>query len=105
MTKVRPHPLQGTILITPIEEKSIGALQIPGDKQEENQGRVVAIGNPRKETVNGKEITTFPAPEIKVGEIIIYEPQYQKPIMIGETEYRFIVFEKVLGVMREETNE
>lgn len=103
MTKVRP--LQGTILITPVEQKSIGSIQVTNDKQEENQGIVVEIGTPRKEVVSGKEIVTFAPPEISVGDIIIYEPQYQKPLVIGENEYRFIQFEKVLGVVQEVTSE
>ena len=102
MTTVRPTPLPGIILISPITENKVAAWSIANDKQEESVGLVVAIGEPRKETVNGKEIITFPAPQIKVGQKIVYMPEYQKPIEVNGKLYRFIAFEKALGVLPNE---
>lgn len=100
MSNVRPEPLPGIILIETITQQHLGGLQIPSDKEEENKGVVVAIGGKLVEHINGKEITTFPPPDVSVGDTVFFEPSYQRPVSIEGESYRFVPFQKVWGVVK-----
>ncbi len=90
-------PLKDRVLVKYSEEpeKSAGGLYIPDTAKEKPQkGEVVALG-PGKVTEDGKLLK----PDVKVGDIVLFDKYSGSKITMDGTEYLIIKEEDILGIL------
>ena len=88
-------PLGDKIVVKPNPEEEItaGGIYVPDTaKKKSTEGKVVAVG--RGKTVDGKLI----APEVKVGEVVIYSKYGGTEVIIDNTTYVILDEDSILAV-------
>jgi chaperonin GroES len=98
MAKLNIKPLGSNVVIKPIEKeaKTAGGILIPETAKEKPQeGEVVAVGS-GKTLDNGTKV----APEVKVGDKVLYKNQYgNETIKIEGVEYLILPESNILGIV------
>ncbi len=98
MAKLNIKPLGNNVVIKPIEKeaKTAGGILIPETAKEKPQeGEVVAVGS-GKTLDNGTKV----APEVKVGDKVLYKNQYgNETIKIEGVEYLILPESNILGIV------
>ncbi|GMR19405.1 MAG: co-chaperone GroES [Patescibacteria group bacterium] len=95
---IKVKPLGNNILIKPLEreEKLPSGLVIPDTAKEKPQeGKVVAAGPGKYE--DGKRV----APEVKVGDRVLYKRFGGDEIRVGDKEYLVVDADDILAVIGE----
>ncbi|MFY9141116.1 MAG: co-chaperone GroES [Thermacetogeniaceae bacterium] len=90
-------PLSDHVLVKPLskEEKTKGGIYLPDTAKEKPQeGEVVAVG-PGRMLDNGSRV----APEVKVGDKVIYSKYGGTDIKIGEEEYLIMRESDILAII------
>jgi chaperonin GroES len=88
-------PLGDKIIVEPVpaEEKTASGLYVPDTaKKKSTEGTVVAVG--RGKMVDGKLI----APEVNVGDVVIYSKYGGTEISIGTKDYVILDEDNILAV-------
>ena len=98
MAKLNIKPLGNNVVIKPIEKeaKTAGGILIPETAKEKPQeGEVVAVGG-GKTLDNGTKV----APEVKVGDKVLYKNQYgNETVKIEGVEYLILPESNILGIV------
>ena len=98
MAKLNIKPLGSNVVIKPIEKeaKTAGGILIPETAKEKPQeGEVVAVGS-GKTLDNGTKV----APEVKVGDKVLYKNQYgNETVKIEGVEYLILPESNILGIV------
>ena len=92
------QPLEDRVLIKPLEaeEKTKGGILLPDTAKEKPQeGKVVAVGK-GKTLESGK----VEAPEVKVGDVVLYGKYSGTEITKDGEEYLFVKEEDILAVIK-----
>lgn len=95
-TRLQPTP--GYVLVSPkeMEKKTASGIVLPDSHEEKPQkGEVLAVGK-EQITESGVKI----APPCKKGDMVIYKEWGGNEYKEGETEYLFIKFEDILGIIK-----
>ena len=90
-------PLSDHVLVKPLskEEKTKGGIYLPDTAKEKPQeGEVIAVG-PGRMLDNGSRV----APEVKVGDKVIYSKYGGTDIKIGEEEYLIMRESDILAII------
>ena len=99
MAKVSVKPLQDRVLVepAPAEEKTAGGIIIPDTaKEKPHEGKIIAVGK-GKVTEDGK----IQAPEVKVGDVVLYGKYTGTEISTKEGEEYLIMREDdILAVVK-----
>ena len=88
-------PLGDKILVKPAaaEEKTASGIYVPDSaKKKSTEGEVIAVGTGK--IVDGQRI----APEVKVGDIVIYSKYGGTDITVGDTDYIILDEDSILAV-------
>lgn len=89
-------PLSDHVLVKPLskEEKTEGGIYLPDTAKEKPQeGEVIAVG-PGRMLDNGSRV----APEVKVGDKVIYAKYGGTEVKIGEEEYLIMRESDILAI-------
>ena len=90
-------PLSDHVLVKPLskEEKTKGGIYLPDTAKEKPQeGEVIAVG-PGRMLDNGSRV----APEVKVGDKVIYAKYGGTEVKIGEEEYLIMRESDILAII------
>ena len=88
-------PLGDKILVKPAaaEEKTASGIYVPDSaKKKSTEGEVIAVGTGK--IVDGQRI----APEVKVGDIVVYSKYGGTDITVGDTDYIILDEDSILAV-------
>ena len=88
-------PLGDKIVVRPKpeEEKTSGGIYVPDTaKKKSTEGEVIAVG--RGKYVNGELI----APEVKVGDVVIYSKYGGTEVTISDTDYVILDEDNILAI-------
>ncbi|MFC1646017.1 co-chaperone GroES [Candidatus Omnitrophota bacterium] len=92
------QPLEDRVLIKPLEaeEKTKGGILLPDTAKEKPQeGKVVAVG--KGKTLDSGKVE---APEVKVGDVVLYGKYSGTEITKDGEEYLFIKQEDILAILK-----
>ena len=92
------RPLRDNVLIEPIkaEEQTKSGIVLPdtADKERPEQGKIIAVG-PGKTLENGQKV----APQVKVGDRVIFTKYGPNEIKIDKKEYLVSKEEDILAIL------
>jgi chaperonin GroES len=93
--KLKPLADRVVVKALPAEEKTAGGLFIPDTaKEKPMQGEIIAVG-PGKVTDDGKR----QAPEVKVGDIVLYGKYSGTEVTFGTEEYLIMRESDIFGIV------
>ena len=93
--KIKPLADRVVVKALPADEKTAGGLYIPDTaKEKPMQGEIIAVGS-GKITDDGKK----QAPEVKVGDIVLYGKYSGTEVTIGTEEYLIMRESDIFGII------
>jgi chaperonin GroES len=96
--RIKLHPAPGYVLVKPAkkEKKTASGIVLPDSHEEKPQkGEVLAVGDSQV-TEAGAEISS----PCQKGDVVVYKEWGGNEYKEGETEYLFIKFEDILGIIK-----